>query len=55
MRSNRQYVPVRIDDHAGHPASLIQTVESQEFDARLMAGILFWMTLIALAVISFAL
>jgi hypothetical protein len=36
-------IPVRIDDR---PAS--------EFDTTLSAGVLFWMTLSALAVISFA-
>lgn len=45
-------IPIRIDDR---PAPAVRGVESQEFDLTLGAGVLFWMTLIALAVISFAL
>ena len=42
-------IPVRTDDRR------VQTIEVQEFDTTLIAGTLFWMTLAALAVISFAL
>lgn len=45
-------LPVRIDDR---PAPVVHSVETQEFDLTLVAGTLFWMTLVALAVISFAL
>ena len=48
-------VPVRIDDRAASAAPAGRGVESPEFDLTLGAGILFWMTLVALAVISFAL
>lgn len=42
-------IPVRIDDRRA------QFAESQEFDPALGAGVLFWMTLVALAVIAAAL
>ena len=45
-------IPVRIDDRA---AQTVRAAEATEFDMPLVAGILFWMTLVALAVISFAL
>lgn len=45
-------LPVRID---GRPAPAVRATEATEFDMPLVAGILFWMTLSALAVISFAL
>lgn len=53
MKATRQYVPVRIDDHAPRDYA-VRAAEAHEFDALLGAGILFWMTLVALAVISFA-
>lgn len=42
-------IPVRIDDRPTRFA------ESQEFDSALGAGVLFWMMLVALAVIAAAL
>ena len=43
-------IPIRIDDR--HPTPI---VESREFDPALGAGILFWMTLVGLAVMAAAL
>jgi hypothetical protein len=49
MRYRREYVPVRIDNRA------VTVTEAPQVEPALVVGILFWMSLTALAVISFAL